>query len=352
MFFQNGMNYSSSRVVEMDIFYRLEGIEICESDSVSLTEFSEVPVTYSKMKNSAFEPFLSIYVGCESDHMFQQECQWLESSLPPSEVSCRDLDHNQVGYWDLSSLVRDGLQEFELKRRVRMLLSETESIFDLQDVIEYNTRDPYYLYYTRSQQYMEQTPDICAFARKIAGSLSHPYDRARALYDWCMKNISYLYPGNRGIQYCLPRGTGDCGSYSIIYATLCRSIGIPARIVNGQWCCRNKQNYHVWNEIYFENIGWIPVDVTNGRILLDNPGATGGSSDPYYYFGNMDSGRFISSIGSSVQLYPVPPWHNWGLDDCNRTPIFFQRAATISSNLKIAKQYATVELVCGNDLLW
>lgn len=128
--------------------------------------------------------------------------------------------------------------------------------------------------------------------------------------------------------------------------------GIPARVVNGDWCCKAKKNYHVWNEFYLPGYDWIPVDATDGRINRDNSGKLAGNGDPYYFFGNLDSGRFISSKGTSIQLYPSPPWHIWGLADTNRNPIFFQTAATVYSGVTIAEQKATMEIIKGDDILW
>jgi len=247
--------------------------------------------------------------------------------------------------------VQDG-RDVTITRRRKCRAFETAFRVDPLQVTAYDTDDPIYKYYTRSQEFIELTPEVIALARQIVGTAKNPYLQARAIYSWCVENIAYLYPPDRGILNSLPRRTGDCGEYSLIFVALCRAVGIPARVVNGHWCCQAKENYHVWNEFYLPGYGWLPADATDGRIVRDHPGQLAGHGDPLYYFGNLDSGRFTSSKGTSIPLYPSPPWHRWGLADKNNAPMFFQTAATVYSGVTIREQKATVEVVRGNDVLW
>ena len=251
----------------------------------------------------------------------------------------------------VSERIEEG-KDIRVTRHFRFTAYETAFRIDPDAVGKYDTEDALYRYYTRTQEFIELTPEVIELANKIVGDETNPYLQAKAIYTWCVNNIDYVYPPNRGIRFCLPRKTGDCGSYSLIFVALCRAVSIPARVVNGHWCCKAKKNYHVWNEFYLPGYGWIPADATDGRINRDNPGKLAGNGDPYYFFGNLDSGRFISSKGTSIQLYPSPPWHIWGLADTNRNPIFFQTAATVYSGITIAEQKATMEIIKGDDILW
>lgn len=342
--------FINPREVELKITYKLKGITRCDTDTVTLYEFSEEPVSWV-MEKKVTRPHLFLYVARQQDYPNQLQVEYIEIEPPPDKVMSRDIDGNIIEFWDLSDKIEEG-KDIIITRHFKFKAFETAFKINPEKVGKYNTDDPIYRYYTRTQEFIELTPEVIKLANEIVGIEKNPYLQARAIYTWCVDNITYVYPPNRGIRYSLPRRTGDCGEYSLIFVALCRAVGIPARVVNGHWCCKAKQNYHVWAEFYLPNYGWIPADPTDGRINKDYPGKLAGNGDPYYYFGNLDSGRFISSKGTSIQLYPSPPWHTWGLADTNRNPIFFQTAATVYSGITIAEQKAKVEIIKGNDILW
>ncbi len=364
--------YVHPRIVELRITYRLAGIKKTPSNQVWMQEFSEEPVTWAMGKIND-KPILLFYAARQREYPNQRHFEYINIEPEPDRIVSKDMDGNVIEFWDLSDNIKDG-QDIVITRQFRFKAYETAFHIDPEKVGMRNPsarhasagRDgaimrgpqtnPYddclYKYYTRTQEYAELTPEVIKLAEEIIGDEANPYLQARAIYAWCINNIAYVYPPNRGILFSLPRKTGDCGEYSLIFMSLCRAVGIPVRVVNGRWCCRAKKNYHVWNEFYLPDYGWIPVDATDGRINRDHPEILAGKGDPFYFFGNLDSGRFVSSKGTSIQLYPSPPWHLWGLADTNRNPIFFQTAATVYSNIRIEKQTATLEIVKGDDVLW
>jgi transglutaminase-like putative cysteine protease len=343
--------FINPRVVELKITYRLSGIKKSDSDTVTLYEFSEEPVTW-KMEKEVEKPILLLYVARQREYPNQRDVEYISITPEPDEIISKDIDGNMLEFYDLSDEVAAGKKDITITRHFKFKAYETAFKIDPATVKEYDTDDPVYRYYTRTQEFTELTPEVISLAREIVGDEENPYLKAKAIYGWVVDNISYKYPPNRGIRYCLPRRTGDCGSYSLIFVSLCRAVGIPARVANGHWACKAKMNYHVWPEFYLPNYGWIPADATDGRSSRENPGSLAGKGDPWYFFGNMDSGRFISSKGTSIQLYPSPPWHLWDLADTNRNPIFMQMAGTVYSGITIEEQKATVEIVQGEDVLW
>ena len=343
--------YINPRDVELKMTFTLSGIKKADSDMVTMYEFSEEPVSWPAEKKSE-KPILLLYAVRQQEYKNQRDFEYISIDPKTDEIVSGDLDGNIIEYWDLTDEINKGVEEIVITRHFKFKAYETAFQIDPDLVGEYDTNDPLYKYYTRTQELIELTPSVRKLANKIVGDETNPYLKARAIYNWCVDNISYLYPKNRGIRFCLPRGTGDCGSYSLIFVALCRSVGIPARVANGHWCCKAKKNYHVWNEFYLPNYGWIPADSTDGRITREKPSLLAGDGDSEYYFGNLDSGRFISSKGTSIQLYPSPPWDIWGLADTNRNPMFFQTATTVYSGITIESQDMSIEIIKGNDILW
>jgi len=107
--------------------------------------------------------------------------------------------------------------------------------------------------------------ELAKLAREITKGSKDYWEATLRLSNWVADNIdgSILF----GTAYdTYKRREGACGSQSMLLAALCRSVGIPARVV---WGCLYIPEYgggfgsHGWNEIYMgEDAGWIPLDVT------------------------------------------------------------------------------------------
>ncbi|MEO0075502.1 MAG: transglutaminase-like domain-containing protein, partial [candidate division WOR-3 bacterium] len=60
---------------------------------------------------------------------------------------------------------------------------------------------------------------------------------------------------------------GDCNEHAILYAALCRAIGIPCQICVGLVYVDNFFYYHAWNKVYLDK--WISVDATFNQFPAD-----------------------------------------------------------------------------------
>ena len=61
-------------------------------------------------------------------------------------------------------------------------------------------------------------------------------------------------------EYCRTHGYGDCGQEALLFITLCRLNGIPARWQSGWDTFPHSTTIHDWSEIYIAPYGWMPVD--------------------------------------------------------------------------------------------
>ena len=64
---------------------------------------------------------------------------------------------------------------------------------------------------------------------------------------------------------------GDCKSYALLFATLARAAGIPAREVSGLMYMGDDQKSfggHAWNEVVL-NGEWVPVDAAFNEVEVD-----------------------------------------------------------------------------------
>jgi transglutaminase-like putative cysteine protease len=102
-------------------------------------------------------------------------------------------------------------------------------------------------------------------AVQITEGATDSWDATRRIAEWVAENIDYAIPGGGTARGAFDIRAGECGAHSNLVAALCRSVGIPARVV---WGCMYIPNYggafgqHGWNEVYMGEAGWVPLDAT------------------------------------------------------------------------------------------
>jgi len=112
-------------------------------------------------------------------------------------------------------------------------------------------------------------PVLVKKAQDLTAGSSDSWDAACRLSRWVSENINYAIPGGATPRRTYDTRAGECGAHSLLLASFCRSVGIPARVV---WGCMYVPNQggafgqHGWTEVYMGEAGWIPVDATVGEI--------------------------------------------------------------------------------------
>lgn len=146
-------------------------------------------------------------------------------------------------------------------------------IIDPGKVGEYDTTDPEYILYTRSERNIEVNDAIRNRAREIVGSETNPHLQAQKIYEHIITTYPYSLVPHLSLDsrtpkvaestYMFTTGHGDCGTQSMLFSAFCRSLGIPARATGGyQMLLTDEPGPHFWAEYYLPEYGWIPVDPT------------------------------------------------------------------------------------------
>ena len=73
-------------------------------------------------------------------------------------------------------------------------------------------------------------------------------------------------------DYALHAGHADCGQQTLLLMTLLRLNGIPARWQSGMvFSDGDYDNLHDWGWLYLAPYGWVPMDVTFGKLDAGDP---------------------------------------------------------------------------------
>ena len=147
--------------------------------------------------------------------------------------------------------------------------------------------------------------DLSALAKEIVGNETNPYRCSELVYEYIVNK----YPWAGALEYstipCIPQyvlesGHGDCGQVSLLYISLMRSLGIPARWESGWMLHPGDLNLHDWAEVYFEGVGWVPVDASFGRYT-----PAGEENLIKFYSTGLDQWRLAANKGVCGEFFPA-----------------------------------------------
>lgn len=199
-----------------------------------------------------------------------------------------------------------------------------------------NKEDPTLKPFLAEAPHVVFTDKIKEMAEQISGEEKNPMLQAQLFFNWIADHIKYSYAREYSTltnisEYCASNGYGDCGQEALLFITLCRSQGIPARWQSGWNLAPGKQTIHDWTEIYLAPYGWVPVDPWAGIYAMRyctslKPEERREIRD--FYFGGLDQYRMIANGDHNQQLQP--PKNSFRSDDVD-----FQRGELESGDNNI-----------------
>lgn len=173
-------------------------------------------------------------------------------------------------------------------------------------------KDPIYREFTAEKPpHVLITPEVKKLAAKIVGKEKNPFRKAEKIYLWMDKNIHYCSEMEYAVmpaisQKIMAERSGDCGVQALLFITLCRASGVPARWQSG-WVARpGNWNMHDWAEFYVKPWGWLPADPSVGLQKSDDPRVHS------FLIGHLDSYRLIAN-SDFCEAFDPPKTH-WRSD--------------------------------------
>lgn len=179
--------------------------------------------------------------------------------------------------------------------------------FDPAGLKPYNTESDIYKKYTSEREnHVIFTDDIRSITDSLIAGEDNPYYKVKRIYSWICDNFPWAsareYSTIRNIsQYVLDNKHGDCGQVSLLFITMARYAGVPAKWQSGWMMHPGNLNLHDWAEVYYEGIGWVPVDQSFGKTYLASD-----NEDAHYFFTRgLDAYRLIVNDDYSGDLFPA-----------------------------------------------
>lgn len=144
---------------------------------------------------------------------------------------------------------------------------------------------------------------IKSLAIKILKGETNPLLQVKKIYQWINDSVTWA----SALEYCImpdipgfvmERRHGDCGMQTLLFMTLARSQGIPVKWQSGWMLHPGEVNLHDWCEVWYEGIGWVPLDQSFGLQNSPDPGIRD------FYTTGIDSYRMIVNDDFSSPLTP------------------------------------------------
>jgi tetratricopeptide (TPR) repeat protein len=137
-----------------------------------------------------------------------------------------------------------------------------------------------------ARAYLGAIDDINANSTKLARIVAglrgkDDLETIRNILGWLKKNVRYKFEARTvwGLDYnsaeeIADRGYAECRGYTVLFVTLCRAAGVPARPIWGlailpatKTAPKGDYGSHNWAEVYILGVGWVPVDPQKPETL-------------------------------------------------------------------------------------
>ncbi len=193
-----------------------------------------VRVDQDALPRSKYGKLIRAWLPVPRYYPYQNDFELIHSSTPVMKLAPE------------SSPIRSAYFEQHSARNQDTVFSITYSYmrsgvyFDMdpEKVCQPDLQDPELKKYTSESPHVVFTDQIRQLAGEIASKETNSLRVAKAFFDWIGSNIKYSYAREYSTltnisDYCLTNRYGDCGQESLLFITLCRSRGIPARWQSG-----------------------------------------------------------------------------------------------------------------------
>lgn len=146
------------------------------------------------------------------------------------------------------------------------------------------------------------TPYIKEIAKEITKDITSHWEKAEAIYNWITTHILYSFMRSYAAidnisTYAAANLKGDCGVQALLFITLCRASGIPARWQSGWYVTEDGASCHDWAEFNISG-KWYPADCSFGGGAYRR----GEEKRWKHYFASLDIFRMVANTSCTKAL--------------------------------------------------
>ncbi|MGN0159308.1 MAG: transglutaminase-like domain-containing protein [Brotaphodocola sp.] len=180
---------------------------------------------------------------------------------------------NTMRYWDWKRAMEDGACCAKAWEKADQTLPTEADLFEQLPHIAF-------------------TPYLKAMTEEAVGDETSPLKKAKKIYDYITTKVMYSFVRSyflipKHVNYIAAGMKGDCGLQALLFITMCRIAGIPARWQSGLYTSPLGIGNHDWAQFYLEEYGWLYADCSFGGAAY----RAGDLERWEFYFGNLEPYR-------------------------------------------------------------
>ena len=225
---------------------------------------------------------LCVHIPVPVEYAQVKNLKLLGTSPKPDYIAASDYPQRTVCFTSPASECKKFSVEYEFENHIEYREPAAESVSDAQPT-----------FYTEEQApHIRFTPYIKMLASEIIGKETNPLVKARKIYDYITTHVMYSFVRSYITidaisEYVASGLKGDCGIQALLFITLCRYAGIPARWQAGLYATPLRVGNHDWAQFYIAPYGWLFADCSFGGSAYRHKDMNRWN----YYFGNIDPYR-------------------------------------------------------------
>ena len=199
---------------------------------------------------------------------------------------------------------------------------QTEFEFDNETV--FRNPDPSQVLFSQPSFYTGEeaphirfTPYLRGLTRSVTEGEENPLLAAEKIYRFITSQVKYSFVRSYSTVEDIPEFTaanrkGDCGFQALLFITMCRIAGIPARWQSGLYATPLTVGSHDWAQYYVAPFGWLSADCSFGGSAFRQ----GDEKRRAYYGANLDpyripyASQFMHSFSREEEGLRDDPYDN------------------------------------------
>lgn len=199
---------------------------------------------------------------------------------------------------------------------------QTEFEFDNETV--FRNPDPSQVLFSQPSFYTGEeaphirfTPYLKELTRSVTEGEENPLLAAEKIYRFITSQVKYSFVRSYSTVEDIPEFTaanrkGDCGFQALLFITMCRIAGIPARWQSGLYATPLTVGSHDWAQYYVAPFGWLSADCSFGGSAFRQ----GDEKRRAYYGANLDpyripyASQFMHSFSREEEGLRDDPYDN------------------------------------------
>ncbi|MBS2211928.1 transglutaminase domain-containing protein [Carboxylicivirga mesophila] len=172
-------------------------------------------------------------------------------------------------------------------------------------VLPYDTSTTLYKQYTAQQApHIVFSKEMMQLSDSICGNEVRPHEVVKRLYYWIDENIPWAGALEYAImpdipRYVLNNRKGDCGMQTLLFMAMVRYKGIPVKWQSGWMLHPDAINLHDWCEVYYQGVGWVPLDMSFSLQKSDD------ERIKEFYISGIDAYRLIINDDIGADFHPI-----------------------------------------------